>query len=156
MFKKNKLGEPNRVFYFNVKWGESLSFVESTTNLLSIAEPSDPEAKGGILGIQEAKGGRYYSEELGIDKSEALGSEEIYKIVHSKDHYEKCQQELGVVMEDRTLKYETREDGSKGAVSDANVDASRGSTTDTDSEETESGSEAIEPTEASDTNELNT
>lgn len=155
VFKKNKLGEPNRVFYFNVKWGETLSFVESTTNLLSIAEPSDPDAKGGILGIQEAKGGRYYSEELGIDKSEAVDAEEIYKIVHNNDHYQKCQQELGVVMEDKVLKYETKGDGSKGAVSDGNVNASRGSTTDTSSEETESGSDAIESAEASDSDQLN-
>jgi RecA/RadA recombinase len=151
MFKKNKLGEPNRVFYFNVKWGESLNFVDYTTNLLAIATPSDPDSKGGILGIQDAKGGRYYSEELGISKNDAITAEEMYKLAHSKENYEKCQQELEVIMEDKVLKYETKGDGSKGAVSDGNVNTSGGSTPDTDSEETESGFEAVESTETSDT-----
>jgi RecA/RadA recombinase len=149
VFKKNKLGEPNRVFYFHVKWGETLNFVESTTNLLSIAEPSDPEAKGGILGLQEAKGGRYYSEELGIDKGEAIPSEDIYKIVHNQTHYEKCQQELGVVMEDKILKYETKSNGSQGSVSKSDIDTLGRSSTDTSVEEAKSGSQDIESVEAS-------
>lgn len=96
MFKKNKLGEPSRVIYYNIKWGDTLDFVESTTQLLALAN---------ILGIQEAKGNKYYSEELGIDKSNAISAEEMYKLAHSPGNYEKCQFELGVVMGDAALKY---------------------------------------------------
>jgi len=147
IFKKNKLGEPKRVFHFGVKWGDTLNFSESTANFLALAQ---------ILGIKEAKGGRYYSEELGIDKSEAITAEEVYKLAHSKEYYEICQQELRIVMEDKVLKYEIARTGSEGSIPSTESTPSRGSTTDTDSEETESGSEAIESTEASDTNELNT
>lgn len=104
-FKKNKLGEPLRVVYYNIQWGETLDFTESTANLLALAEPSDENAVGGILGIQEAKGGKYYSDELGIPKTEAITAKEMYALAHSPGNYERCQEELGVVMSDQVLKY---------------------------------------------------
>jgi RecA/RadA recombinase len=115
VFKKNKLAEPGRVFYFNVKWGESFDFVESTTNLLAAALPlqektdtDEPVQKGGILGLQAAKGGTFFSEELDIDRTEAMKAEEIYKLAHSEEYYKRCQQELGVPIEDKvaTFNYE--------------------------------------------------
>jgi RecA/RadA recombinase len=116
VFKKNKLAQPGRIFYFNVKWGESFDFIESTTNLLAAAvpalpegaDPNEPVKKGGILGLQAAKGGTFFSEELNIDKTEAMKAEDIYELAHSEEYYKRCQEELGVPTEDTvaTFNYE--------------------------------------------------
>lgn len=95
-FKKNKLGEPFRVFYYNVKWGGSLDFTETTMAQMAVSN---------ILGVQEAKGNKYYSEELGIDKSNAISAEEMYNLMHSDKYIEQCQEELQVVTKDVVLKY---------------------------------------------------
>lgn len=155
VFKKNKLGEPFRVFYFNVKWGETLNFVDYTTNLLALTPPADPEVKGGILGLQEAKGKRYYSEELGIDKSEAITAEEVYKIVHSKDYYEKCQQELDIVTEDQVLTYEIARTGSQGSLPSTESTPSRGSDEDTASTSTEGSAGDNESAKVENSDEVN-
>ena len=47
-----------------------------------------------IRGFTEMKGGKFYSDELGITKENAMTAEEFYKFAHSPEQITKFQEEL--------------------------------------------------------------
>lgn len=110
VWKKNKLSKPYREFHYNVKWGSSLDFVDSTTQMLAL---------GNILGLQEIKGNKFFSDEIGIPREEAISAKELYALAHSPEYLETCQKELGIITEDIQLIYEPgrqRENGPSAAI----------------------------------------
>jgi len=91
---KNKLRQPFQEFSYCVKWGQSFDFVETTTNMLAVAN---------IRGFTEMKGGKFYSDELGITKESAMTAEEFYKFAHSPEQITKFQEELDIINTDTFL-----------------------------------------------------
>jgi RecA/RadA recombinase len=91
---KNKLRQPFQEFSYCVKWGQSFDFIETTTNMLAVAN---------IRGFTEMKGGKFYSDELGITKENAMTAEEFYKFAHSPEQITKFQEELDIINTDTFL-----------------------------------------------------
>jgi recombination protein RecA len=91
---KNKLRKPLQEFTYCIKWGHSFDFVETTTNMLAVAN---------IRGFTEMKGGKFYSDELGITKENAMTAEQFYQFAHSPEQITKFQEELDILNTDTFL-----------------------------------------------------
>lgn len=86
-FMKNKVREPYFSFTYQVVFGKSLSFVDSTLEILVASE---------ILGTQKNKAGYYWAPGVGISEEQRMKEDEFYNLIHSPGYIEKFQEAMGI------------------------------------------------------------